>query len=106
MELRMNTPDIKGFDLPAVGSRVYFELDYKSNVDFYIGIILNNNEGQKYSVLGVNAKTTWNKIYLDLTNEFIKILADNKFKLYIAVNKSEVGPTDFNFDNLKLIYFD
>ncbi|NDC31697.1 MAG: hypothetical protein EBZ58_12365, partial [Bacteroidetes bacterium] len=45
MELRMNTPDVKGFDLPAVGSRVYFEFDYRSNVDFYVGMITTNNSG-------------------------------------------------------------
>lgn len=106
MEIRMNTPDIKGFDLPATGSRVYFEFDYKSNVDFFVGMILNNNIELRSSILGVNAKTTWNKIYLDLTNEFIKVSSDKKFKLYLAVKKAENGPTDFNIDNLKLIYFD
>jgi len=107
MELRMNTPDVKGFDMPAIGSRVYFEFDYRSNVDFYVGMIITSNGGVgKYPILNVNAKSTWNKIYLDLTNEFIKLSADNKFKIYLSIPKSTEVPTDFNIDNLKLIYFD
>jgi hypothetical protein len=108
MLLKMNSPDAKGFDLPAVGSRVYFEFDYKSNVDFAIGMVkyLPGSGESGYDILQVSQKENWNKIYLDLTNEFIKLTSDYKFKISIAINKKTDGPTDFNIDNLKLIYFD
>lgn len=108
IELRMNTPDAHGFDLPASRSRVYFEFDYKSNVEFAIGMVtyMAGTGENGYPILQVSPKDTWNKIYLDLTNEFIKLTADTKFKLSIGVNKKSDGLTDFNIDNLKLIYFE
>ena len=108
IELRMNTPDIHGFDLPATRSRVYFEFDYKSNVNFTIGMItyLASMGESGNPILQVSPKDNWNKIYLDLTNEFIKLTSDYKFKINIGINKNTDGPTDFNIDNLKLIYFE
>ncbi|MCX6187923.1 MAG: hypothetical protein NTU43_13205 [Bacteroidetes bacterium] len=108
IELRMNTPDLHGFDLPAARSKVYFEIDYKSNVDFAIGMTKYlPGEGETgYAILQVSQKENWNKIYLDLTNEFIKLTSDYKFKISIGINKKTDGITDFNFDNLKLIYFE
>jgi hypothetical protein len=103
----MNTPDSHGYDIPAARSRVYLEFDYKSNVNFAIGMYTYiPGTSNSYDVLQVNQKESWNKIYLDLTNEFIKLTSDYKFNIGIAVNKKTDGPTDFNIDNLKLIYFE
>ena len=105
--LKMNTPDSHGYDIPAARSRVYLEFDYKSNVNFAIGMYTYiPGTSNSYDVLQVNQKESWNKIYLDLTNEFIKLTSDYKFNIGIAVNKKTDGPTDFNIDNLKLIYFE
>ena len=105
--LKMNTPDSHGDDIPAARSRVYLEFDYKSNVDFVIGMFTYiPGKTNSYEVLRVNQKESWNKIYLDLTNEFIKLTSDYKFNIGISVNKKTDGPTDFNIDNIKLIYFE
>ncbi len=104
----MNTPNFDGFDKPSVRSRVYLEFDYKSNVDFNVGMQVRNNGRliNFFSILNVNSKVTWNKIYLELTSEFIKLANDDKFKLFFSVNKKADGQTDFNFDNVKLLYFE
>ena len=91
--------------LPVYGSSVYLELNYKCNQAFMIGIIANSTNIYTVPVITVNAKETWNKLYIEL-GSVIQAYADaSDFEIYISASKlAEVTNPEFYFDNFKLLH--
>jgi len=95
------------YDLPKDdGNKVYLEIDYKNNVEFYIGIIGNeiNGTSHKVDIIYLNKKESWNKLYLNLTTTILNSSL-NSYRVYFrAKHNSENETSTIQFDNIKLLY--
>ena len=98
--------------LPTDGSaQVYLEMDYKTDTKLDIGLRGYNTNGigaTSYS-RGVNAKRSWNKVYINLTDPLIDSQLDS-YQLMFRANFPS-GEQGFNqseaiilLDNLKIIH--
>lgn len=87
--------------------KVFFELDYKSNELFFVGVILRQGSvsGKSYQ-LGVVPSSTWNRIYIDLTDVISKQTVEG-YKIVIAskISNSSVLTREILIDNIKLVHF-
>lgn len=95
------------FDLPKnTGNKVYLEIDYKNNTEFYIGIIGKEFDGtsHKVDIIFLKQKEDWNKLYLNLTNT-IQNSALNSYQIYFRANHNDENTTSvIQLDNIKLLY--
>jgi hypothetical protein len=96
-------------NLPVDASSVYLELDYLADHDFNFGIIgydeTTGSQGIKSYYLGLKKNISWQKIYINVTEE----LAASKFDAYRFFfslqlkQDSEAG--NVYLDNIKLLHF-
>lgn len=88
------------FPLLADGHSKYIELNYRCNHAFIVGLTYNGGTGP---VVGVNPSETWNKIYINLTDQ---IILSGNYGIYIAMLRLGNDTEDpyIYFDNLKLIH--
>ena len=97
-----NTPD---FDLPK-DKIVYLEMDYKCNSPIIVGMYANgSSEIDKNTIIFLNKKEEWNKIYISLT-EFIYNYNDAyDYKLFFAIARdTSVAQNEMYLDNIRLLY--
>lgn len=95
------------FDIPVNGTPVYFEMNYRSDVELTIG--LEGKElvsGQTASVYPVRlfSKTDWNKIYINLTEEVQNSDLDVYRVTLFASLPDSMTSARISFDNLKLVH--
>ena len=94
--------------LPADGRPVFLEFDYKSTLDFKVGVVVSKNGvvARDPSFLNVNKRGSWNKIYLNLTNEATKAdYSGATFKIFFEMPASS-NPKDYvALDNIRLLHF-
>ena len=77
-----NTPD---FNLPK-DKVVYLEMDYKCNAPIIVGIYANGSaEIDKNTIIYLNEKEEWNKIYISLTEIIYNYNDANDYKLFFAI---------------------
>ncbi|MEC9208967.1 MAG: hypothetical protein VX762_00910 [Bacteroidota bacterium] len=93
--------------LPKIGTPIYVELNYKCNTSFQIGVFADFNPTiVTTSLVTVNPKNEWNKIYVDLTSAIINTLQANNHKVFISmrrdINSAEVA--ELYLDNFKVVY--
>jgi hypothetical protein len=94
--------------LPKVGTPVYVELNYKCNTAFQVGVIANYDQPPVIiqSILTINPKLEWNKIYIDLTSAIINTQNADSHKVFISmrrdINSNEIA--ELYVDNFKIIY--
>ncbi|MBC8266656.1 MAG: hypothetical protein H8E84_06785 [Flavobacteriales bacterium] len=93
--------------LPRTGTPIYVELNYKSNTAFQIGVFANYPQSViTTSILAINPKNEWNKIYIDLTSTIINTQNANSHKVFISmrrdVNSTEMA--ELYIDNFKIVY--
>lgn len=107
IEIKMKTPDSLGFTKPSIGTRTYFEFDYYSNVLIRMGLESTSPIGDfnYFTLIDVNPKENWNKIYLDITNELNSLAANSKYKLWFRIYKNTDSQTNCYFDNFKIVSF-
>lgn len=100
--------------LPTNSSTVYLELDYKTDVQFAIGLIghQDNIPEAKQYIIVLNTKEDWNKIYIDLTEE---LAASGLQEYQLVLNAILPLNPDGSFeqeegniflDNIKLVHFE
>lgn len=105
-EARTNEPTFDNF--PKVGAPVYLELNYRSNVNFTMGLF--NNDGSlpsdaQVAIFTFNPKTNWNKTYIKLTDAVSSLSAATTFDLYFnAVNNGAVSTPKIEMDNIKVVF--
>ena len=87
--------------LPADGSTIYLELNYKCNQPFTVGVI--GGGFDERTALTVNTSDEWNKIYVQLTKVVSTPPAYASYKVFIHARKEVVSPQIY-IDNVKLIY--
>jgi len=96
------------------GSRIFMELNYKSNNSFAVGIQANPvSSFNKELALIINPTIQvdgvyqWNKIYIDLSWAVGANMAANSFDLYIESVKDEgVVASELFLDNIKVIQYE
>jgi len=94
------------FDLPTDGHDVFFEMNYKTNHSFTVGLYVNGTVITQRAVFVVNPDNKWNKIYINLTptlSTYINV--SGSFKVYISAYRSKSDANaEIYFDNLKLLH--
>ena len=97
-----NTPD---FDLPK-DQVVYLEMDYKCNAPIIVGIYANgSSEIDKNTIIYLNEKEEWNKIYISLTEIIYNYNDANDYKLFFAIPRdTTVAQNEMYLDNIRLLY--
>jgi hypothetical protein len=91
------------FPLPTDGRPIFMELHYKSSHEFRVGVITASNEHR--ISLGVNATSTWNKIYINLINETNQIPTSTNYRIFFSMLRAQgSGVQEFFIDNIKLLY--
>ena len=93
------------YDLPE-GQEIWLEVDYKSEVPFWVGYfgkfggtVLRN------PVLFVNAKPTWTKLYLKLSETIGSLKADQYNLYFEALRPLGTNGGRVYIDNVKLVTF-
>ena len=85
----------------------YFELDYKNDIPFFVGVLY-QQEGQEVSqplILLNPTNGEWNKIYIDYTSILSSPLID-KYTVYITTDLASTEKTSgtIYLDNLKFVH--
>jgi hypothetical protein len=81
------------YDLPKIGTPVFLEMNYKTELPLIVGLIaIINSENQKKEVMVLNANSEWNKVYINLTGVTSSNQSASNFKLYFEV----YGDSDSN----------
>ena len=95
-----------GFPISGAGQNVYVELNYKCDGYFECGM-LSYKSGVVSDLYKItfNPKSTWNKTYLNFSNE-VGASAGDLYRLYFKVSKVADGSTvTVNLDNIKVVQF-
>jgi hypothetical protein len=97
-----NTPD---FDLPK-NQEVYLEMDYKCNSLIVVGIYANGSSAiDKNTIIYLNQKDDWNKIYISLTEIIANYSDAQDYKLFFAMPRdTSFAQNEMFLDNIKLVY--
>ena len=93
--------------LPKVGTPIYVELNYKCNTAFQVGVFANYPQTvTATSILTINPKLEWNKIYIDLTSAIINTQNADNHKIFISmrrdINSTQIA--ELYLDNFKIVY--
>jgi len=84
---------------------VFLELDYKNDIPLRVGILgITGNQGRRVYKIQLKESDTYNKIYLDLTEEVLR----NNFDGFQLLFSNISGDDDYgsiSLDNIKLISF-
>ncbi len=88
------------------GSDSYLEMDYKSDVPFFVGVIY-IQEGQEVTqpLLVVNPKDDWNKLYVDFTLILTSPVLEN-YRVYFTTDLEPLNEDsgEIFLDNLKFVH--
>jgi hypothetical protein len=107
---KVKTVDVQNqnafINVPLQGQAFFAELNYKCNVPFMVGIEAiqgSNTPTFSYPVI-VNPKTSWNKIYVNLTTEVQRAQADYYY-LHITAKLPDTQKSGFIYlDNVKVLH--
>lgn len=84
---------------------IFLEMNFKSDIDFKIGLIRNNNIEDKIEHMKIYKSENWKKIYLNLSSLIIPNISNSTFQIYF---ESEMAYNDSQgctyLDNLKVVY--
>jgi hypothetical protein len=90
------------------GQEIWVEINYKSNVPFYVGIngLFTSGSVIRVPKLFVLAKPNWNKLYIKFSNEIGSLQAD-AYTLYFEALRpyGQTGQGDLYLDNIKVVQF-
>ena len=96
-------------NVPQQGSPTYFELDYKSNTSFLVGVYINfpNSPTIVKGLLWINPKEDWNKIYIDLTQTVSEAIGAETFSPFIEMQRdSNLVQNKLDLDNIGIIHYE
>lgn len=86
------------------GRPVFLEFDYKCDVNFDMGMVVEGigNSANVY-FRTIAEKSEWNKIYIDLTELVLAIPAQG-YRIYFEVDPAGTSTSQVFIDNLKLLH--
>jgi hypothetical protein len=92
--------------LPAKGSPVFLEMNYRCTNTLTIGVFgITSNEVIQSPIINLSPTASWNKIYINLTPNVSSATAVTKYKIFVAALLDEgLEESEILIDNLKLVY--
>jgi hypothetical protein len=103
---KMDVVSSNSLDLSAAKS-VFLELDYKTDVEFKVGLEGSYFVGAPQRLVSLTINPTngkWNKIYVNLVDGINQLQA-NSYYLFFTADKSSTASTQtILFDNIKVVY--
>ncbi len=98
--------DIRSSDALELTQNTFLELNFKSNINFNVGLVIINNSTieQKQELIQLYATEEWRKIYLDLSPLISLGNSLSEFKIYLDGNYSNSELKNAVYiDNIKLV---
>ena len=98
--------DIRSSDALELTQNTFLELNFKSNINFNVGLVIINNSTieQKQELIQLYATEEWKKIYLDLSPLISLGNSLSEFKIYLDGNYSNSELKNAVYiDNIKLV---
>jgi hypothetical protein len=94
-------------ELPNAGVPVYLEMNYKCDIAFTAGLEIEDFFGNKIenSIIRLNAKSEWNKIYIELAPTIGSVSNGYKYSLIFGTERTETPEAYIYFDNIKVVHF-
>ena len=95
-------------NVPQQGSATYFELDYKSDSEFLVGMYINfpNTPTLQKDLLWINPKDDWNKIYVNLTQTVSEAIGAESFSVFIRMQRDNFSEAKtLDFDNIRIVHY-
>jgi hypothetical protein len=91
-------------DIPN-GSVAYIELNYKTDKPFSVGLLSNSlGSPVDMQLVVIDTKTTWNKMYIDITSDIANINSGT-YQFYVkSYNDDSLSTKRVFIDNFKVIY--
>ncbi|MBE9469034.1 MAG: hypothetical protein IMY72_12045 [Bacteroidetes bacterium] len=97
---------IDAFRLPNDRSPIFFEMNYKNNNKFYVGLLIYTQSKIIHNpIIIINESENWNKIFIDLANTVNDYPEAYKFRLFIGAINNNKQNTELYLDNLKLLTY-
>lgn len=96
------------FDLPLMGTTTFIELNYTGNNSFFVGYYVNNRQGSSIlrKVVEIFPKSTWNKMYVNLTPYISVETNPQDFNIWIGATKNAgVEFPKIYIDNIKIAHY-
>ena len=85
---------------------VFLEMNYKSNNEFTVGLLVNGSVSSQRSILVINPSSSWNKIYINLTPTLSSITSATSFRVFLTAQKNTKDANgEIYIDNIKLLHF-
>ncbi len=83
---------------------LFFELNYKTNNEFTVGLIIPASETKKIPLITFNKSDSWKKAYVDLHSYLQLYPASTKYRVYLA-SSLPTGQTEacILLDNLRIV---
>ncbi|MBK7856941.1 MAG: hypothetical protein IPJ79_20445 [Bacteroidetes bacterium] len=94
-------------ELPNAGALVYLEMNYKCDIAFNVGLQIEDFFGNKIesSIIKLNPKSDWNKIYIELAPTIGSVANGYKYSLIFGTVRTETPEAFILFDNIKVVHF-
>ena len=94
-------------DIPKNNTPVWLEVNYNTEVPIIFGLngVTITQETEAFAEYGINTKTSWNKIYFDLTN-IVNLTEFVGYQLFFGVSIAEGQEAEVLLDNIKIVYFE
>lgn len=93
------------YALPKGGKDVFLEFNYKSDAEFFVGVIAQPPYYLKSLALTYNPSATWNKTYLYLTPVVSGSPNATQFQIFFGMrNTSGADSLALMLDNIKIVY--
>jgi hypothetical protein len=95
------------FTIPQTNSAVFLEMNYKTDVELFIGLYgkIPGGTTQQFLTIVLNPNNQWNKIYINLTYSANFTYNTTDFQVFFAAEKPEAQTTGTIYlDNIKLLH--
>ena len=92
---------------PSLGSPIYLEMDFKSDLQIAIEMWSFDQNGNLNRIpeLVTNPTTAWNKVYVCLDQDVVATNPGTLFQITISVYNNTTVPQNTFLDNIKLLHF-
>ncbi len=92
------------FAIPYNSQAVFFEMNYKNNREFFVGIqVALGGETFSLGKITVTESNEWNKLYVNFTPE-VKESRGDSYRVFLLASAGEPISSMILFDNLKLVH--
>lgn len=97
---------VNSFELPTGGSPVFLEMNFRTNHNFTVGLLLvSSGEQVQQPMLVLNPSEDWNKVYINLTPTISYFSGASDMRIFIGMLRTAGSESaTLYFDHLKLIY--